>query len=170
MPRIHSGRRGYPYPVTNQTEDTAGGVLGRVAGKAKAVAGTALGNEELAREGRLQEAQSDAEREAGRRHAEALQAEEEADTARRRTELMHERERLHRELAAEEREAAIEHDRELAWADAERDAARERDAAGGVRAAGEQAAVEAEREAALLDEQAGRAEARADAVDPEQGR
>jgi uncharacterized protein YjbJ (UPF0337 family) len=48
------------------TERTASGPVGRLAGKAKAAAGSALGNEELAREGRLQQAQSDAELAASR--------------------------------------------------------------------------------------------------------
>ena len=60
-------------------EETAGGLLGKVAGKAKEVAGSAVGNDELAREGRLQQAQSDAEIEARREEAEARQREHEAD-------------------------------------------------------------------------------------------
>ena len=43
-------------------EETAGGVLGKLAGKAKAAAGSLTGNDDLAREGRLQEATVDAER------------------------------------------------------------------------------------------------------------
>ena len=132
--------------------------------------GSALGNDELAREGRLQEAQSDAERAAARDRGEARQAEDEADTAGRRAELKLEREQLHQELAAEEREAAIDHDRELAQAAAERTAARERADAANERVAAEQGAAEAEREAALLGERARRADARADAIDPDQGR
>ncbi|MBA3407244.1 MAG: CsbD family protein, partial [Solirubrobacterales bacterium] len=111
--------------MNDQSENTAGGALGRLAGKAKAAAGAALGNEELAREGRLQEAQSDAEREAAREREQARLLEEEADSAGRRAELMREREQLHGELATEEREAAIERDRQLAEAAAERRAARE---------------------------------------------
>ncbi len=56
----------------NQTERTTGGALGRLAGKVKAIAGDTLGDEQQAREGRLQEASADAELEAqrlaGRRH------------------------------------------------------------------------------------------------------
>ena len=97
---------GSEHFVNDQTEDTAGGHVGRFAGKAKAMAGAALGNDELAREGRLQEAQSDAELAAEQEQAQARQAEDEADTVGRRAELQRERERLHQELAAEEREDA----------------------------------------------------------------
>ena len=98
--------------VSDQTEQTTGGALGRVAGKAKAAAGAALGDDDLAREGRLQQAQSEAEAEAARERELARQAEEEADAGARRAELEREREQLRGELAAEEREAAIERDRE----------------------------------------------------------
>jgi uncharacterized protein YjbJ (UPF0337 family) len=55
------------------TERTASGPVGRLAGKAKAAAGSALGNEELAREGRLQQAQSDAELAASQQEGARLQ-------------------------------------------------------------------------------------------------
>ena len=45
-------------------EEVAGGALGKVAGRLKEAAGDLLGNEEVAREGRLQEAGADAELEA----------------------------------------------------------------------------------------------------------
>ncbi len=53
------------------TQRTAGGVLGRVAGKAKELSGELTGNEDLAREGRLQQAQADADERARREAAEA---------------------------------------------------------------------------------------------------
>ena len=91
-------------------EETAGGPLGKLAGKAKEAAGSVLGNEELAREGRLQQAQAEAEAEAAQADAEAQQrqAETEVEAAKADNEL--ERERLQTELAAEEREAAIDRD------------------------------------------------------------
>ena len=52
-------------------ERTAGGVVGKLAGKAKAAAGDVMGREDLAREGRLQEAQSEQEIQAQRDAAEA---------------------------------------------------------------------------------------------------
>ncbi len=42
-------------------ERTVGGVAGKVVGKVKEMVGSATGQDELAREGRLQNAQSDAE-------------------------------------------------------------------------------------------------------------
>ena len=49
---------------TKTPDETAGGPLGKLAGKAKETAGSVLGNEELAREGRLQQAQAEAEAQA----------------------------------------------------------------------------------------------------------
>ena len=60
-------------------EETAGGALGRIAGKAKEVAGSAIGNEDLAREGRLQQAAVEQEGEAAEAAAEARQREAEAE-------------------------------------------------------------------------------------------
>ena len=51
---------------SESSERTAGGVLGKIVGKAKAAAGTITGNDDLRREGNLQEARSDAEIEAER--------------------------------------------------------------------------------------------------------
>ena len=42
-------------------KQTTGGLVGKVAGKAKEAAGSLVGNGDLAREGRLQQAQADAE-------------------------------------------------------------------------------------------------------------
>jgi uncharacterized protein YjbJ (UPF0337 family) len=58
-----------------ETERTAGGPLGRIAGKIKETAGSAVGNDELAREGRLQQAHVDASEEAAGEAAEARQHE-----------------------------------------------------------------------------------------------
>ena len=60
-------------------ERTAGGLVGKVAGKAKEMAGEATRNEELAREGRLQQAQGDADRDAAKARAEGERREREAD-------------------------------------------------------------------------------------------
>ncbi len=61
------------------SERTAGGLVGALAGKAKEAAGSLVGNDELAREGRLQQAQVEAESEASRQAADAQQRESEAD-------------------------------------------------------------------------------------------
>ncbi len=147
--------------------------------RSKAVAGDTLGDEQLAREGRLQEASADAELEAQRRAEEAQRAEAAAATDAERAELAQEREALRDELELERREEAAERDRARAETAAEADAAQRAAAAEADRRAEERAAeateragrAEAaaqEREAARLEQEARAAEARADAIDPEE--
>jgi uncharacterized protein YjbJ (UPF0337 family) len=163
------------------SEETAGGALGRIAGKAKEVAGSALGNDELAREGRLQQAGVDAEREARDEAAEARQAQEQADLQAAKDETKHEREELQAEQAQVERERAIERDRARAESEAAAEQAQQERAADAQRGAGEVAAelkqeqadrerAAAAAEAVRLEQEARRAEVRADAVDPEASR
>ena len=78
---------------TKTTEETAGGLLGKLAGKAKAAAGSLLGDEDLAREGRLQEAGSEAE-------IQAQRAEAEAEVERRQAEIEAERAEIEEERGA----------------------------------------------------------------------
>ena len=52
-------------------ESTTGGLLGKVAGKAKEAVGSVVGNDDLAREGRLQQSQADADIEAAERSKQA---------------------------------------------------------------------------------------------------
>src|SRR5687767_15553440 len=111
---------------TEQSEQTTGGIVGKVAGKAKEAIGSATGDNDMAREGRLQQAQSDAEIEARREAAEAERAEAEAKLEQDRNETEIERDRLKAELTAEEREARAEADRVEAEQRAAADAARER--------------------------------------------
>lgn len=92
-----------------RTQETAGGLVGKVAGKAKEAAGSALGNDDLAREGRLQQAQAEAEVDARREAQEAEQREAEAEVEGARGDLEIERERLRSEIAAEEREGSKRH-------------------------------------------------------------
>ena len=92
-------------------ERTAGGLVGRIAGKAKEAAGSLIGNGDLAREGRLQQAQVDAEADAPRSDAEAQQRDAEAKLQADKTETEIERQRLQNEVAAQEREQQIERDR-----------------------------------------------------------
>ena len=124
-------------------EHTSGGLVGRVAGKLKEVIGDGAGSDDLAREGRLQQAQTDAELDARR-------AEERARAERIATERDAEALSSDRERAAEERRRA-ETDaarRQESYADAERTRAQE--------------------EAATLEREAARKEARADAIDPKE--
>jgi uncharacterized protein YjbJ (UPF0337 family) len=159
-------------------EETAGGVVGRIAGKAKEVAGSATGNEEMAREGRLQQASVDQERVAAKEAAEARQREAEAELEAERDETQHERERLLAEQAEKERADAIERDRVRAEQQAAAEQARAEQAAATQRQAAERAAqTEQERaqidraedaaDAVTLAREAREAEARADALDPE---
>src|SRR2546421_9877586 len=67
-------------------ERTAGGLVGKAVGAAKKVAGTVMDDDQLAREGRLQEAQADADREAAERAQEADRREAQAEDARQQTE------------------------------------------------------------------------------------
>src|SRR5215210_8813876 len=97
---------------SDTTERTAGGLVGKLAGKAKAAAGSLTGNDDLAREGRLQEAQSEAQVDARREAAEAEQAEAEAELEAKKTENELERERLQAEVAEKDRAAAAERERQ----------------------------------------------------------
>ena len=153
------------------SEETAGGALGRIAGKAKEVAGSALGHDELSREGRLQQAGADAE----------LKAQQEADLQAAQDDTRHEREQLLAEQAEAERERAVERDRVRAESEAAEEQARQERAADAQRDAGEVAAElkhdQAERERAAaaaesvrLEQEARQAEIRAEAADPEVSR
>src|SRR3954463_14288279 len=103
-------------------ETTAGGMVGKLAGKAKAAAGSLTGNDDLAREGRLQEAQSEAEITARKEEAEAQQARAEAELEAERAETKAERDELRNELTEQEREEQAERDRQAAEQQAAADA------------------------------------------------
>jgi uncharacterized protein YjbJ (UPF0337 family) len=60
-------------------ERTGGGLVGKLVGRVKEAAGSVLDNEELAREGRLQQAAAEAEQEATARAEEAKRREAEAE-------------------------------------------------------------------------------------------
>src|SRR3954462_13770279 len=123
--------------MTNQdTERTAGGLVGKLAGKAKEAAGSVIGDDKLAREGRLQDAQADQEIDARREAAEAKRREEEANTEAERAETERERERLQHEVAEERREEAAERDRQAAEQQAQAETTKEQARAGGQGRAG----------------------------------
>lgn len=159
-------------------ERTPGGLAGKLASRMKQAAGSVLGNEDLAREGRLQQAQVEAEADAQVASERARQAETEADLEAARTENEIERERLENEIAAREREDAIERDRREAEIAAQADANRQKveaDARERLHERGAdiaERAAEAERaaaaqETARLEHDARVAAANADAIDPE---
>jgi uncharacterized protein YjbJ (UPF0337 family) len=159
-------------------EEVAGGVLGRVVGKAKSAVGSLVGNEDLQREGNLQQAHVEAEADAERERAAAELRAQEAAVVEQRVEAAAERDRLRAEVDAEEREdrireAASERGREIQAA-----AAREQVAIGARERSQQRTAdlVEEETlrqraedaaEAARLERQADDAERTAAMIDPE---
>ena len=160
-------------------ETTSGGLVGKLAGKAKDVAGRVIGDEDLAREGRLQDAAADADITAQKHAAEAQRHDQAAQLEQEKADLQAEQQRLQTEVAADQREDQIEADRRQAEQQAETTAAKERaDAARTEQAAQANAETQEElshderiareQEAAELEEQARKTEARADVIDPKE--
>lgn len=160
-------------------ERTRGGLAGKLAGRMKQAAGSVLGNEDLAREGRLQQAQVEAEADAAVAAERADQAAAQADLAAERTENEIERERLENEIAARKRDEQIERDRRQAELDAQASAQRDKAGAAAKKQLHERGADVAEtvaqteraataQQAARLEQEARAAEATADAIDPEE--
>jgi uncharacterized protein YjbJ (UPF0337 family) len=139
-------------------EQVRTGPLGKAIGTLKAGVGELVGDDELAREGRLQQAAVDAE---ARAAEDAAQAQRQAEAARveaERAEREAEQERLRTELAAQQQEAQIEADHARAQAKIDADAA--------ISEAGVDARRRREHEeAARLEEQAERAQQVADALE-----
>ena len=134
------------------SEQAAGGLLGKAAGRAKEIVGSALGKSELDREGRLQQFQVEAEQGAIRRGEEAEEKDAEARLAIAKAETETARRELEQELSQMSDEERIE-----------REQAQEKRQA-------KAAQAEEIREASALEREASRAERVADAVDPEPGR
>jgi uncharacterized protein YjbJ (UPF0337 family) len=88
-----------------------GGLVDRLKGKAKEVAGSVLGDEQLQREGELHEEKADSAQEAKRRAADAAHERDEADLVARERDVQIEEQRLAAEEAADAREAAVERER-----------------------------------------------------------
>src|SRR5687768_14760184 len=110
-------------------ERTVGGFAGKIAGKLKTAAGAVAGNDTLQREGRLQDAQADAEIEAREQRAEARQREAEAELVEDKAATQAEAEALRNEVEARRREEQIERERNEAERRAAVDAAQEKRAA-----------------------------------------
>jgi uncharacterized protein YjbJ (UPF0337 family) len=134
------------------SERTSGGLLGKVSGRAKQLVGSAFGNADLDREGRLQQMQVEAEEEAIERGQEADEKDAEAKLAIARAETETERRELELELSQLSDEERIERE----------EAQNKRQA--------KAAHAEEVREAAALEGEANRAERVAGAIDPERGR
>jgi uncharacterized protein YjbJ (UPF0337 family) len=107
-------------------ERTVGGLVGNAVGRAKEALGGATANDELAREGRLQQIQSDAERQAQQRAEDAREREARGALNERAAEVEAERRRLSNKVAAQEREQQIDRDRRVAQGRADAQAADER--------------------------------------------
>ena len=165
-------------PETPSPEETAGGLLGQVVGKAKSAVGSLLGNENLKREGNLQQAQAEAEVDAEREKQAADLRREMAAVKEQRAEAAAERDLLRTELGAEDLRERIEEtearrEREIALSANQKQASIEH------REALQQRAADATEEAALhrraadaaevdrLERAATQAEWAADIIDPE---
>lgn len=101
-------------------ETTTGGPLGKVAGKVKQAAGGLLGDKDLEREGRLQEASGDAEVEATERSAQAGRAEDSARLDEERAAVQRESEQLDAKARQADREDDIDRERHAAEREAQR--------------------------------------------------
>jgi uncharacterized protein YjbJ (UPF0337 family) len=114
--------------VSGQDSDerTVGGLVGKVVGKAKEALGGATENDDLAREGRLQQVQSEAGLEAQKTAEQAREREARGALEERSAEVGAERDRLRAEAEAQEREEQIDRDRQVAQERAASQAASER--------------------------------------------
>jgi uncharacterized protein YjbJ (UPF0337 family) len=159
-------------------ETTSGGLVGAVVGKAKSAVGSLLRNDDLQREGNLQQAQAEAEVDAVKESEAAELRREEAALVQQRADAAAERDRLRAEIEAEDRlerieESAAEREQQIAQSTAEKQAAIEERESLQHRAANttEEAALHRRAaqaaEVARLEREAANAEARADAIDPE---
>jgi len=174
-------KQGEPVSEQQGSERTTGGLAGKVLGKVKQAAGSVTGRDELAREGRLQDAQADAELEARRDAEQARGREQEAQLQHERTETELQRRELENEVAAQQREQQAEQDRHQAEAQAQQEAQQREQAAQQQRDSEHQVAEQQERqtetaklsaqeEAIRLEREARAAEERAQNRDPEAAR
>jgi uncharacterized protein YjbJ (UPF0337 family) len=158
----------------------AGGGLGKAVGRVKEALGSAVGNDALSREGRLQQVLAETEQEAAERAKEAAAKEERADIAAERVETEARRERLEGELAREDQQDVIEGVESSALASAQEHALEETMSAEHERRAHESAADAQERiararevselaEAERLKDEARQAQQSAASIDPEGG-
>lgn len=180
LPAIYHKRNGRNDLTDHEApEQTAGGLIGKLAGKAKEAAGALAGDNDLAREGRLQQAQVDAETAAHADAAEAKQRDAEASLQAEKAQNETEKARLRNEVATQERAERIERDRREAERRAQSEAVRQRAVAEHQREVQESAADQAERHAEAervaaaeetirLERQARHAEAQAAALDPKE--
>jgi uncharacterized protein YjbJ (UPF0337 family) len=175
MPSI---ARGVLMTDPEARETTAGGVVGRVVGKAKSAVGSLVGNEDLQREGNLQQARVEAEADAERETQTAELRSEEAAVVAQRAEAVAERDRLRAEIASEDRQEQL-HEQEVRREESIATAASREQIAVQRREQAEKRAVDASESAALerrsmeaaeiarLRAEADQAARAADSIDPE---
>jgi len=140
------------------TEQGGGGLVDRLKGKAKQVAGSVLGDKNLKEQGQLHEAKADAAADARRQATAAEHQEAVADVSAKESELAIERQRLATDEAADARAARIETERKQAEAQvaAQHDAQR---AAAERQAEAQENAVDQSEAAALRQHQVAEADA-----------
>lgn len=97
--------------MPGRDDETVRGLVDRIAGKSKEIAGTLVGNEDLKDEGRIQQRKVQADTDAAKADSEARLREAEAELAIEQTELEIERQRMDIETAQEEADTQIEFDR-----------------------------------------------------------
>lgn len=154
-------------------ERTAGGMVGRLAGKAKELAGELTNNDQLARAGRLQQARGDAEAEAAEARRDADLAEtgakleqDQADNEQELARVETERQQVRAEQAAE---SAREHAQAVARDEATDEIKTTYSTSAGEKAAAADNVGRAEAKERERTEEAGReAEAKANAIDPKE--
>jgi uncharacterized protein YjbJ (UPF0337 family) len=195
LSRLVCGRRGrvLPPPISERRtvrgepdvkdpttrEETAGGLVGKLAGKVKAAVGSVIGHDDLAREGHLQHAQSDAERDARGAAADARQRQAEVELEAATTDNELERDRVQAEVARKDAETRIDQERERAQQQVDVQAQREQVAAEGERRIETARATASERQASAqkraeddaatrLEQAALAADAKADVLDPKE--
>ena len=95
-------------PGPESRENTTGGALGRLVGRAKAAVGSLIGSNELQREGNLQQAQSEAELRADAETRASELRRQEITLEEQRVAAAAERDRLRNELEAQDRKERIE--------------------------------------------------------------
>lgn len=165
--------------MPEETPEPHGGVVDKLAGKAKQAVGRIVGDENLAEEGALQERKADTAKDATRLTAEALQAEREADLAAEQEANRLEQARIEAELAEQSRADEVEREERAERAAVAADIHRkeaiavQQEQAAEARLDRKEGDVVAElidgaQEAAEIDEDARRAEAAADALDAAQ--
>lgn len=157
-------------------KNVKGGLVDRIAGKVKQAAGAVLGDDGLAREGRLHEDKADATAEAVRRDELAAQSADEAEVVEREAALLVEQESLAAEAAEDVRRERLDREHAEEEARIEREHAAQDAAIGRAAQASELAVAKDEaaaarnhddtkREAAALAAEADRARSTAEALE-----